>query len=241
MPNEFIEAIKKHQTTFGLNLADEKIYLLDKYYQLIQEHNEILHLVAPCDAEEFATRHILESLTMLEFLPNKTRFADIGTGAGLPSIPCLIVREDLRGVLIESKAKKTDFLQNVLAKCKLEKRVKIINKQFDEVRNFDISYVSCRALDKFTQKLPAILKWSGNCSLLFFGGNNLRDELKKNRVKFKEKTNADVRAKVFVYFKKSSLISISKLAFRFIFDTIFHYETQKRKVSQNQRSCLSRQ
>ena len=146
-----------------------------------------MHLVAPCDAEEFATRHILESLTMLEFLPNKTRFADIGTGAGLPSIPCLIVREDLRGVLIESKAKKTDFLQNVLAKCKLEKRVKIINKQFDEVRNFDISCVSCRALDKFTQKLPALLKWSGNCSLLFFGGNNLRDELKKNRVRFKEK------------------------------------------------------
>ena len=187
MAKEFIQSIRRHQETFGLNLSDGKISLLDEYYQLIQKHNEILHLVAPCDAEEFATRHILESLMMLEFLPGKTRFADIGTGAGLPSIPCLIVRDDLRGMLIESKAKKTDFLQKVVEKCGLEKRAKIINKQFEEVRNFDISYVSCRALDKFTQKLPAILKWSGNCSLLFFGGNNLRDELKKNRVKFKEK------------------------------------------------------
>lgn len=187
MPNEFIEAISNNQSTFGLTLSEEKVSLLNDYYELIQEHNEILHLVAPCDVEEFATRHILESLTMLQFLPKKTRFADIGTGAGLPSIPCLIVRDDLRGVLIESKAKKTDFLQKVVEKCGLEKRVKIVNKQFEEVRNFDISYVTCRAIEKFSEKLPRILKWSGNCSLLFFGGNNLREALQKNRVKFKEK------------------------------------------------------
>lgn len=187
MSNEFSDAIKNHQATFKQNLSDEKIALLNEYYELIQENNELLHLVAPCSAEEFATRHILESLIMLEFLPNKAKFADIGAGAGLPSIPCLIVRDDLRGVLIESKAKKAEFLQRVLQIGSLEKRVKIINKQFGEARNFDISYVSCRAIDKFTTKLPAILKWSENCGLLFFGGNNLREELKRNRVKFKEK------------------------------------------------------
>lgn len=187
MSNEFSDAIKTHQATFNQNLSDEKISLLNEYYQLIQQHNDILHLVAPCSAEEFATRHILESLTMLEFLPNKAKFADIGAGAGLPSIPCLLVRDDLRGILIESKTKKTDFLQKVLQIGNLEKRVKIINKQFDEARNFDISYVSCRAIDKFTTKLPAILKWSENCGLLLFAGNNLREELKKKRVKFKEK------------------------------------------------------
>jgi 16S rRNA (guanine(527)-N(7))-methyltransferase RsmG len=187
MEKEFIEAISRHQETFRIELSDEKISLLNDYYELIQTHNEILHLVAPCSAEEFATRHVLESLTMLEFLPNKTRFADIGTGAGLPAIPCLLVRDDLRGVLIESKAKKTDFLQKVVEKCGLEKRIKIINKQFEEVRNFDISYVSCRALDKFADKLPRILQWSNKCGLLFFGGNNLREALQKNRVKFKEK------------------------------------------------------
>src|SRR5688572_15295354 len=114
MPNEFIEAIKYHQSTFGLTLDDEKVSALNEYYELVQAHNEILHLVAPCPPEEFATRHILESLTMLEFLPKKAKFADLGAGAGLPAIPCLIVRDDLRGVLIESKAKKTDFLQKVL-------------------------------------------------------------------------------------------------------------------------------
>jgi 16S rRNA (guanine527-N7)-methyltransferase len=187
MRNEFIEAVKKHQAAFGLNLADEKILALADYYDIIQEHNAILHLVAPSTPEEFATRHILESLTVLEFLPRGAKFADIGTGAGLPSIPCLIVREDLQGFLIESKLKKAGFLREVLAKCKLESRARILNRQFEELQKPDVSYVLCRALDKFTQKLPKLLKWSADCTLLFFGGNALRDELKKHGAKFEEK------------------------------------------------------
>ncbi len=180
----FSESIKLHQKTFGIDLSDDKISALDSYYQLIQQHNDILHLVAPCEAEEFATRHILESLVLLEFLPINAKFADIGTGAGLPSIPCLIVREDLRGVLIESKAKKVNFLIEAVEKCGLENRARIVNRQFEEIVNIDCKYVTCRALDKFTKKLPNILLWAEKCNLLFFGGNSLRDELKKNRVKF---------------------------------------------------------
>jgi 16S rRNA (guanine527-N7)-methyltransferase len=180
----FSDAIKLHQKTFGIDLSDDKISALDSYYQLIQQHNEILHLVAPCEAEEFATRHILESLVLLEFLPINAKFADIGTGAGLPSIPCLIARDDLRGVLIESKAKKVNFLIEAVEKCGLENRARIVNRQFEEIVNIDCKYVTCRALDKFTKKLPNILSWAEKCNLLFFGGNSLRDELKKNKVKF---------------------------------------------------------
>ncbi len=187
MPNELIEAIKHHQTTFGLNLSDEKVSLLNEYYQLIQEDNEILHLVAPCSAEEFATRHILESLTLLEYLPKNAKFADIGTGAGLPSVPCLIVRSDLKAYLIESKPKKAKFLAKVLQKCNLSKQARIIGHQFEEVERPDISHVTCRALDKFSNKLPQLLKWSKNAKLLFFAGNSLREGFEKNNLKFNEK------------------------------------------------------
>lgn len=187
MPNEFIEAVKQHQTTFGLELRDEKISALNDYYELVQAHNELLHLVAPCSAEEFATRHILESLTMLEYLPKDAKFADIGTGAGLPSVPCLIVRDDLKVYLIESKPKKINFLKEAVKKCNLSAQSRIISKQFEEVERPDISHVTCRALDKFTQKLPRLLKWSKNAKLLFFAGNSLRQELSKNQIKFSEK------------------------------------------------------
>jgi 16S rRNA G527 N7-methylase RsmG len=89
--------------------------------------------------------------------------------------------------LIEAKLKKANFLHEVLANFRLKKRAQIVNRQFEEIIKPNVSYVSCRALDKFTQKLPRLLKWSAGCALLFFGGNALRDELKKNKVKFKEK------------------------------------------------------
>lgn len=187
MKSEFAEAVKKHRIEFGLNLTDEKISALADYYEIVNKNNEFLHLVAPCSAEEFAVRHILESLTVLEFLPEDTKFADVGTGAGLPGLPCLIVREDLRGVLIESKLKKADFLRETLRELKFENRAEVINRQFEEIEKPQVSYMLCRALDKFTKKLPKLLKWAGKSNLLFFGGNSLGEELEKAGVKFETK------------------------------------------------------
>lgn len=186
MRKDFIKAIRKYQPVFNLTLSETNILALTEYDELVQKHNEILHLVAPCSPEEFAVRHVLESLTVLAFLPENSSFADVGTGAGLPAIPCLIVRDDLRGVLIESKLKKADFLQEALTKCNLDTRAEIINRQFEEVQKPDTSYILCRALDKFTKKLPKLLKWSAASDLLLFGGNALRDELRKNGVNFTE-------------------------------------------------------
>ncbi|HEX8638299.1 MAG TPA: RsmG family class I SAM-dependent methyltransferase [Pyrinomonadaceae bacterium] len=187
MRTEFVESIEKHQSAFGLNLADETINRLVDYHELIQRHNALLHLVAPTSAEEFAVRHILESLTLLEFLPPDAKFADVGTGAGLPSIPCLIAREDLRGVLVESKPKKANFLGEAIEKLNLEKRARVINKQFEEAEKPVVSFVACRALDKFVDKLPRLLRWAGASGLLFFGGDNLRQALQKHGVDFREK------------------------------------------------------
>ncbi|MDQ3130411.1 MAG: 16S rRNA (guanine(527)-N(7))-methyltransferase RsmG [Acidobacteriota bacterium] len=185
MSADLIESIKQNQAVFNLNLSEENIGKLADYYELIKKHNEILHLVAPSTEVEFAVRHILESLTLLEYLPLKAKFADVGTGAGLPSIPCLIVREDLTAVLIESKAKKAVFLTEAAARLNISNRVTIINKQFEEAETKNIFFITCRALDKFTEKLPKLLKWSGTSTLLFFGGNNLAEALRKNKVKFK--------------------------------------------------------
>lgn len=187
MRDEFIAAVKNHQAAFDLALVDGVIERLADYYDLVQEHNASLHLVAPSTPEEFAVRHILESLTLLEYLPGNARFADVGTGAGLPSIPCLIAREDLSAVLIESKEKKTKFLQLAADRLGVTDRVQIVNRQFEEAGAAGFSYVTCRALDKFTEKLPRLLKWAKGRTLLFFGGNNLREALEKQNLQFTAK------------------------------------------------------
>lgn len=185
MREEFVQAIKKYQKAFGFDLPDDAIERLAGFYEVVEQHNPILHLTAPMSAEEFATRHVLESLRLLENLPHNARIVDIGPGGGFPSIPCLLVREKMSAILIESSLKKANFLREVLAKCELEDRVEIVNQQFSEIKRPYVSYITCRALDKFTQKLPALLKWSGDCTLLFFGGPSLGDELQKLGVEFK--------------------------------------------------------
>jgi 16S rRNA (guanine527-N7)-methyltransferase len=186
MQTEFISALQTHQSAFGLDLTAEQIDKLADFYDLIQAHNPILHLVGPCTPEEFAVRHVLESLMLLSFMAPGSRFADVGPGGGFPSVPCLIVRASLRAVLIESKEKKSGFLREVLAKCEIAGRAEIINRQFGEVQRPDVSYVTCRALDKFVQKLPQLVKWSGSCTLLFYGGPALRDELNRSKLRFTE-------------------------------------------------------
>jgi 16S rRNA (guanine527-N7)-methyltransferase len=187
MRDAFTAAIREHRTVFNIYLAEETIARLADYYELVQQHNPILHLVGPCTPEEFAIRHILESLTMLEFLPEGARFADVGAGAGLPSIPCLIARDDLFGQMIESKEKKTKFLTEAIGKLGIEGRAEIANRQFAEVELNNITHVCSRALDRFEDTLPRLLKWAGKRGLLLSAGNNLRAALEKHRVIFTSK------------------------------------------------------
>lgn len=179
LQRQFIRAFEQNQEAFGVSLSTEKIFALAKYHELVEKHNALLHLVAPAPVETFVVRHVLESIYAEKFLPKNIKFVDLGTGAGLPSVPILIARKDLCGLLIESKLKKAEFLREVLTECRLENRAEILNRQFEEIEKPAADYILCRALDKFTQKLPRILKWSANARFLFFGGNSLRDALKK--------------------------------------------------------------
>lgn len=185
--SELIEAISSNQAAFGLNLDDSTATRLADYYELVLERNPLLHLVAPCSPSEFAVRHILESLTLLEHLPVGAQLADVGAGAGLPSIPCLLVREDLHGLLIESKEKKAKFLTDAIDELNLKPRAEIVNRQFEEARPADCLFITCRALDKFTDKLPRLLKWSGTRTKLFFGGPSLEEELQRLKLNYSKR------------------------------------------------------
>lgn len=187
MRDPLIDALRLHGQSFGIELTEVQLGRLADYYELVQEHNPLLHLVAPCSAEEFAVRHILESLTLLDCLPEGTRLADVGTGAGLPSFPCLLVRNDLSAILIESKEKKARYLEEATKRLEIDDRVSIVNTQFEEARDLKFSFVACRALDKFTEKLPRLVKWAKGKPMLLFGGKSLGEALTRHKLKFTER------------------------------------------------------
>ena len=183
--NEFEQALVSNMASFDLDLSPETVTQLGEYYSLLTRWNDRLHLVAPCPPEEFAVRHVLESLLLLRYLPSNATVVDIGSGGGLPIIPCLIARPDLEATLIESSQKKVVFLRE--ASNHLGLRTTIVARPFEDVTAPNVSFVTCRALDQFMRKLPAIVNWAPQGSkLLLFGGESLRDQLKRANVNFEQ-------------------------------------------------------
>lgn len=184
----FLAALEENQAAFDLSLtAREKAALAD-FYETVIVWNARLHLVAPCSPAEFAVRHVLESLVLLDHLPEETHLADIGTGAGLPSLPCLIVREDLRGNLIESNRKKVIFLREVATKLNVHERTTVLSVRFEDLPPAEHGVVTSRALDKFAEKLPEIAAWARDAEkMILFGGTSVRAELEKLALPFIEK------------------------------------------------------
>ena len=122
---EFDKALAERAENFGVALSEEVRARLGDYFELVAMWNPRLHLVAPCPPAEFAVRHILESLTALSFIPNGATVLDVGSGAGLPAIPCLVARENLKAVLVEASQKKAVFLRETLRELDLSARARV--------------------------------------------------------------------------------------------------------------------
>lgn len=179
-------ALRSNQAAFELELPEETLAQLGEYYSLLTHWNDRLHLVAPCTPEEFAVRHVLESLLLLQHLPHGARVADTGSGGGLPIIPCLIARPDLEATLIESSKRKVVFLREALTRLGL--RAAVVPQPFEDVSAPPVSFVTCRALDQFTRKLPALINWAPRGStLLLFGGETLGEQLRRANVNFEQR------------------------------------------------------
>ena len=176
-------ALQSNEAAFNLELSEHTLTQLGEYYSLLTRWNDRLHLVAPCEPEEFAVRHVLESLLLLRYLPANATVADVGSGGGLPIIPCLIARPDLQATLIESSQKKVVFLREALIRLGL--KATIIGRPFEDISAPPVSFVTCRALDQFMRKLSALINWAPRGStMLLFGGETLARQLRRANVNY---------------------------------------------------------
>ncbi|MBK8119676.1 MAG: 16S rRNA (guanine(527)-N(7))-methyltransferase RsmG [Sulfuritalea sp.] len=105
----------------GLDLSAAIQSRLLDFVALLRKWNRTYNLTAIRDEGEMVTQHLLDSLSVLPALPQSCagispgtatadwRWADVGSGAGLPGIPLAIARPDLAMTLIEAVDKKSAF------------------------------------------------------------------------------------------------------------------------------------
>jgi len=163
--------------SLNLNITDEKIEQLLSFIKLIEKWNKAYNLTAIRDGEKMARLHILDSLAIIPHIEGK-RVIDIGTGAGLPGIPLAICLPRIHFTLLDSNAKKTRFVQQVVLELKL-KNVDVIHSR---VENYHPELAYDAALTRAFANLSEIVKLTAhllnkNGVLLAMKGQNLDAEL----------------------------------------------------------------
>lgn len=115
------DLLRQLAPTLGVELTGNQLEQFDRYLALLMEWNERLNLTAIRDAEGIQVRHFLDSLSCAAATGDLSgqSLIDIGTGAGFPGLPLKILYPDLRLTLADSVAKKTHFLQEVVAALSL--------------------------------------------------------------------------------------------------------------------------
>lgn len=99
------------------------------FYDLLLAYNAKFNLTALTEEREVYFKHFLDSMAGEEELLRGTHVAEVGSGAGFPSIPLMLIRPDLRFTLIESTGKKCDFLRTAVRELGLAAEVRNIRAE----------------------------------------------------------------------------------------------------------------
>lgn len=109
---EFIEAVEE----LKIDLTEEKLEQLNKFYNLLIEWNKKINLTRIEKEDEVYLKHFYDSLTIAKVvnLSEKKTLCDIGTGAGFPGIVLKIVYPNLKITLIDSLQKRVNYLNEII-------------------------------------------------------------------------------------------------------------------------------
>jgi 16S rRNA (guanine527-N7)-methyltransferase len=96
------------------HLVDEtKADKLFSLSNLLVSVNKTTNLTAITDEKDIILKHFVDCATVCDFLRGGDRVIDVGCGAGFPSLPIAILRDDVLVTSIDSTGKKVAFVQRV--------------------------------------------------------------------------------------------------------------------------------
>lgn len=174
-----------------LSVDDEKYEKLYKYSEMLIDWNKKVNLTAILSPEDISQKHFLDSVLPFSLfnIKNGAKIIDVGTGAGFPSCPLKIFRDDIKITLLDSLNKRIKFLETLSDELSLE--AECIHGRAEELghkdgyrENFDIATArAVAALPILCEYCLPFVKVGGY--FIALKGGNSEDEISdaKNAIK----------------------------------------------------------
>lgn len=150
--------VSKALEPYGVVPSMELIERIKTYTELLLKWNRSISLTTITNVDDILRFHFGESLFALSMLPvEKSRLADVGSGAGFPGIALAIARPSLEVTLIESNAKKFVFLSEVVRTLQIDNALPFRGRMTDFQHGSErLDVVTARALGQFDE----LIGWS---------------------------------------------------------------------------------
>jgi len=149
LPTDMAKQLEFGLNELGLSLSQEQQAKLLEYLGLLLKWNKAFNLTSVRDPAQMLSRHILDSLTMVDYMQG-SHILDVGTGPGLPGIPLAICFPDKQFSLLDSNGKKTRFVFQAKLQLGLT-NVEAVNQRVE-------SYQSDKAIDIIVSRAFATLE-----------------------------------------------------------------------------------
>lgn len=164
--------IEKNRKTFEL------------FYSELVSYNDKVNLTAITEKHDVFTKHFLDSVLSVDAIPINSKVVDVGAGAGFPSLPIKIVRDDLDITMVDSLNKRITFLNYICDKLKI-KSTNVHSRAEDFAKTnretFDVAVARAVAkLNTLLEYLMPLVKVGGH--VLAYKASNYEEELKEAEV-----------------------------------------------------------
>lgn len=116
--SDYRQPMQRGLDALAIAYTEQQLEQLLAYLALLHKWNRAYNLTAVREPQMMIGRHLLDSLAVLPWLRGQ-RFADVGTGAGLPGIPLAIMRPDCTFDMIDSNGKKIRFVTQAINELNL--------------------------------------------------------------------------------------------------------------------------
>ena len=114
--------IRYYFDKYKLDYDGRIIDRFNSFADYLAAENKKYNLTAIREPDNIIIKHFVDSAVILNYFnfPENSSIIDIGAGAGFPSVPVAIFREDLNITCLDSSAKKINFIKSAAEILNLE-------------------------------------------------------------------------------------------------------------------------